>query len=454
VSVAVYDAAERQFKAWLSAFNSADRDTIAAYRDQAFAKDLPDWPPVDDEREFAEQTGGFELIKIEDNAPTKLTAIVKERGSDQFGRASFEVDAAAPHTVRKFSLKAIPTPEEFATPRLSEADALAALRTELDKRVAADQFSGAVVVAKFGKQIFAQAYGLADRDKKIANTIDTRFRIGSMNKMFTAVATLQLVQAGKLELDDTVGKHLPGYPNQDIANKVTIHHLLSHTGGTGDFFGPEFDKKRLELKTHDDYVKLYGERAPKFEPGTKWAYSNYGFLLLGAIIEKVTRKSYYDVVQANVYKRAGMKSTSSPPEDKPQKGRSVGYMRPTPKAPWKPNTDTLPARGTAAGGGDSTVLDLMSFGTAIVGRKLLDAKHTELLTSPKEGTPTDIPYGYGFTFAERGGVRCVGHGGGAPGMNGELLVCDSGYTIAVLANIDPPAASKVADFIIARLPVK
>jgi CubicO group peptidase (beta-lactamase class C family) len=233
--------------------------------------------------------------------------------------------------------------------------------------------------------------------------------------MFTAVATLQLVQRGALELDASVGTYLPAYANQGVATRVTLHHLLSHTGGTGDFFGPAFDEHRLELRTHDDYLALHGARELEFEPGSQWRYRNYGFLLLGAIIEKVTRKPYYDVVQANVYERAGMTKTSSPPEDVPMRGRSIGYTR-------------------ASKNG------------------LLDAAHTAMLTTPKPGTPADIAYGYGFSFAERAGVRCIGHGGGAPGMNGDLAICDNGYTVAVLANLDPPAAGVVADFILARLP--
>jgi D-alanyl-D-alanine carboxypeptidase len=121
-----------------------------------------------------------------------------------------------------------------------------------------------VLIAHKGKPVFAQAYGLADREHKIPNTLETRFRIGSMNKMFTAVAILQLAQQGKLGLDDPLGKYLTDYPNRDVATKVTIHHLLTHTGGTGDIFGPEFDTHRLELRTLQDYVKLYGNRGLNF----------------------------------------------------------------------------------------------------------------------------------------------------------------------------------------------
>ena len=153
--------------------------------------------------------------------------------------------------------------------RMTEADALKALSARADKLAGEDEFSGAVLVAKDDRVLFSHAYGLADRNRRIPNTIRTRFRIGSMNKMFTAVAILQLVEAGKVKLTAPLGTYLPDYPNRDVATKVTIHQLLTHTGGTGDIFGPDFDAHRNELRTLADYVKLYGKRGPEFEPGSQ-----------------------------------------------------------------------------------------------------------------------------------------------------------------------------------------
>ena len=163
-----------------------------------------------------------------------------------------------------------------------------------------------MLVAKDGRVLFSHAYGLADRKGRIPNTLRTRFRIGSMNKMFTAVAILQLVEAGKVKLTAPLGKYLPDYPNREVATKVTIHQLLTHTGGTGNISFPDFLAHRKELRTHADYVKRYGKRGLEFEPGSGWAYSSYGFLLLGVVIEKVTGQSYYDYVQQHVYAPAGM----------------------------------------------------------------------------------------------------------------------------------------------------
>ncbi len=440
--------AAHQCAAWLQAFNRGDRD---AYRD-FLQKNLPSrLATLEQGMQFRQQTGGFDLKKVESSTPTKLTALVQERNSDQFARLSVETDAAEPHRILNLDLQAIPRPAEFSLPHLSESELIAALRKELGADAAAGTFAGAVLVAKNGKPIFAEAYGLADREHKTPNTLGTRFRIGSMNKMFTAVSTLQLAQAGKLSLDAVLGKYLPDYPNKDVAAKVTIHQLLTHTGGTGDIFGPEFDAHRLELRTLEDYVKLYGNRAPEFDPGSRWKYSNYGFILLGAIIEKVSGQSYYDYVREHVYMPAGMTSSGSEPEDKPVADRSIGYTKMDgPEA--KPNTDTLPYRGTSAGGGYSTVEDLVKFASALQQNKLLNSHYTELLTTGKPGTP-DNTYAFGFGDHKINGTRCFGHGGGAPGMNGALEICPGpGSVVAVLANMDPPAATRISDFITNRLP--
>ena len=337
---------------------------------------------------------------------------------------------------------------------MSDADLATALAAKLDALSDSDQFSGAVLIAKDGKPIFTGAYGIADRARGVANELDTQFRNGSMNKMFTAVAVLTLVQAGKLSLEAPLGTYLTDYPNAKIASTVTIHHLLTHTGGTGDIFGPEFTAKRLELRTHDDYVKLFGAREPLFEAGSRWMYSNYGFVLLGAVIEHVSGESYYDYVREHVYEPAGMTSTGSAPEEERVAGRAVGYMRAQGAGEWQPNTDSLPYRGMAAGGGYTTVEDLLRFAAALENHTLLNAQYTELLSTGKVAAGAG-QYAYGFSDRVIDGARAVGHNGGAPGQNGDLTIFpNSGYVVAVLANLDPPAAQRVADFIANRLAIR
>jgi D-alanyl-D-alanine carboxypeptidase len=332
--------------------------------------------------------------------------------------------------------------------RLTQADALAALADHAAERARADEFAGAVLVAHHGKVLLEDAWGRADRKAGVANTPATRFRIGSMNKMFTAVATLQLVEAHKLALDDPIGEHLSGYPNKEVAARVTVRHLLTHTGGTGDIFGPEFDQHRRQLREHRDYLKLYGSRGLTQEPGSRFEYSNYGYLLLGALIEHVSGMSYYDYVDQHVFRPAGMRSTGSLPEAVDVPDRAVGYLRLSPTSAWEPNTYTLPWRGTAAGGGYSTVGDLLRFAQALGSGRLISKATLAEATRPHQQQ-----YGYGFDVQGQGLLRSYGHGGGAPGMNGELRVFpELGYVVVSLSNLDPPAASELVEFFTLRMP--
>jgi CubicO group peptidase (beta-lactamase class C family) len=438
-----------QFTAWLEAFNSGDRAQYRKFLESEFPTRVSG---LNQDMDFRANTGGFDFRKLEQASATRVSGLVQERDSDQFGRFTLEVEAAEPHHIVSLGIRAIPRPAAFPLPRLSESEAIAAVRALVEKNAAADRFSGTVLVAKNGKTLFSGAYGLADREKKVPNTLDTRFRIGSMNKMFTAVAVLQLVEAGKIKLTDPLGKYITDYPNKDIATKVTIHQLLTHTGGTGDIFGPQFDAHRKELRTLNDYVALYGKRGAQFEPGSRWRYSNYGMLLAGVVIERVSGQSYYDYVQEHVYKPAGMTSSGSLPEDEVVVNRSVGYMR-SESGGWTPNTDTLPYRGTSAGGGYSTVGDLERFANALLSHKLLNAASTELLITGKVDAGGG-KYAYGFEDQrDEDGNGYVGHGGGAPGMNGDLRIYPkSGYVVAVLANLDPPAAQRISEFLDPRLP--
>jgi D-alanyl-D-alanine carboxypeptidase len=351
----------------------------------------------------------------------------------------------------RVELVATPRPSsaiDLVLHRLTQADALAALAAHAAERAGADEFAGAVLVARHGKVLPNDAWGRADRKAGTANTPATRFRIGSMNKMFTAVATLQLVEAHKLALDDPIGQHLPGYSNKEVAAKVTVRHLLTHSGGTGDIFGPEFDQHRLQLREHRDYLKLYGWRGLSFEPGSRFEYSNYGFVLLGALIEHVSGMSYYDYVDDHVFRRAGMRSTGSLPEAVDVPNRAVGYMRTSPGGSWEPNTDTLPWRGTSAGGGYSTVGDLLRFAQALESGTLISKATLAQATRPRQQQ-----YGYGFGMQGQGRLGSYGHGGGAPGMNGELRILpELGYIVVSVSNLDPPAASELVEFFTLRMP--
>ena len=443
-------ASEQQFQKWLAAFNGGN---LAALQEFARQNRADETVHVADDSRFREMTGGFEFKKAEENSPTKFVALLKEKDSDTFARISLQVDAKEPHKITSFQLLGTTAPAEFRIHPMAERDAIAALRKVAQERSASDQFSGAIAVSKHGTVIFEQAYGMADRSRKIPNRLDTQFRMGSMNKMFTATAILQLDQSGKLKLTDTLGQYLKDYPNKETASKVTLQELLNHTGGTGDIFGPEFEKNRLALKTLQDYVNLYGQRSPEFEPGSKWEYSNYGFILLGIVVEKASGKDYYDYVRQHIFNPAGMTGTDSLPEEQEVPKRAVGYIRSDTNERWTPNTDTLPYRGTSAGGGYTTVIDMLKFADALGTSKLLDRKHIELLTVGHAQMPNGPKYAYGFMDNRASTPAWFGHGVGAPGMNGWLRIFpQSGYVVTVLSNFDPPAADQLTDYASNRLP--
>jgi CubicO group peptidase (beta-lactamase class C family) len=169
----------------------------------------------------------------------------------------------------------------------------------------------------------------------------------------------------------------------------------------------------------------------------------------------VTGQSYYDYVDAHIYGLAGMTSSGSLPEDQAVPNRSVGYTKEPGTTGWVPNTDTLPYRGTSAGGGYSTVEDLARFAQALMNYELLSADSTELLITRKVESGPGAGYAYGFEDRrDADGIGSVGHGGGAPGMNGDLRIYpEYGYVVVVLANLDPPAAQRISDHLDARLPM-
>ena len=444
--------AVEQLRRWLDVFNAADPERWRQFLSQ-FATPRPG-PYVPQNLALRRQVGGFELVRIDDASATRAVAIVKERESESIGaRLIVEVEAADPHRIVDVQIEpGVRLPVQIA--RLPDAALSPAIESELVRRSADGRFAGAVLVAKGGVPVHQSAWGLADREQNVPNRLDTRFRNGSMNKMFTAVAVMTLVQAGKVRLEEPIGTYLPAYPNGSVSRRVTVHHLLTHTGGTGDAFGPEFAANRDRIRQHQDYVDRFAAQPLLFDPGTRWAYSNYGFILLGALIEKVSGRSYYEYVRDHVYVPSGMRDTGSEPEGTAVPRLSVGYMRPPGSPASMANTPTLPYRGTAAGGGYTTVGDLMRFADALMSHTLLSAEATRLLTTGKvEGAGGR--YAYGFIEHVSNGVRSVGHGGNAPGMDGSLEIFpESGYVVAVLANTDPPAAQRVSEFVVNRVPAR
>ncbi len=439
--------AGKMLSIWLDVFNRGDR----AEMKQLYEKYNPERvASLDGAVDFRKGTGGFTIYSIGKSEPNEIEAVIREReGTGNYAKLSMKVTDGDPAQIKALGIRVMPPPPGAPVmARLKQDETIAGWKAHIAKQAASDDFSGVYLWGKNGKTFASGAIGMADRESKTPVTLDTKFRIGSMNKMFTSIATLQLVEKEKFALDAPILRYLPDYPNKDLATKVTIRHLLTHTGGTGDIFTDEFEQHRLELRTLQDYVKLFGPRGLAFEPGAKFAYSNYGFILLGALIEKVSGQSYYDYVQEHIFKPAGMTSTASLPESDTVTARSSGYRKEDGK--WVSNKPTLPWRGTSAGGGYSTAGDLFKFAQALTEGKLLGKT---LLAEATKSQQKESGYGFGFSTSDRDGMREFGHGGGAPGMNGELKVYPgSGQVVVVLSNLDPPAAQRVTEWLTARMP--
>jgi D-alanyl-D-alanine carboxypeptidase len=304
---------------------------------------------------------------------------------------------------------------------ISQTELVRRLTTSLDSLSKAGQFSGVAMVAKNGMPIFQRAYGMADRERRVANNPETAFNLGSINKIFTQIAILQLRAAAKLDLDSTLATYWPDYPNKEVARKITIRQLLRHTSGIGgNIFDPPAGGKRNDIRTLRDYLPLFVNQPLAFEPGTRNAYSNAGYVVLGLLVERLSGDDYYTYVREHIFKSAGMTRTGSFAVDSLPPNTAIGYTRGDEDAPLstplRPNSRDLPGRGSAAGGGYSTAQDLVKFVQALRENRI----------------PNGVPAGLGIAGGS-GGMNAVVEGG-LPG----------GYDLIVLANLDPPAAERVA----------
>jgi D-alanyl-D-alanine carboxypeptidase len=432
------------FKQWLDAFNSGDSGRITAFW-QKYGRSGADDRVAGDLR-LRTMTGGMTIYRVVEDTDTHLVALMKEnRGT--YSESTMDLASVNPPVVAGMMGHPVPPPESSGNPAASDDQLADRVQEHVAQMTGPDAFSGAILVAHNGKTVLERAWGMADETNHVRNAADTQFCIGSMNKMFTAVAILQLVGQGKLAVDKPIATYWPDYPNRELALRVTIRELLNHTGGTGDIFTPEYEAHRQETRTLADYVKLFGSRPVAFEPGSRMEYSNYGFILLGRIVELVSGEPYQKYVREHIYLPAGMLHTDSRPEADHVKGRAIGYTRgPNGLAP---NTDTMPWSGTSAGGGYSTARDLLLFAEALQSGKLLSP---ELLREVTQGSPKRPDYGMGFYVLPNGGY---GHGGGAPGINGELhILPQSGYVLVALVNRDPRMATNMVDFTTSILPIR
>jgi CubicO group peptidase (beta-lactamase class C family) len=437
--------AAKTFAAFFKAINSGNLETM-----RQFHKDRNDTEEnADMDLQLYQGSGGLKFHSVTKASDYDLTALVQAKKDGRWLNLSIQIQPSPPYAIDRLNVDpASPPSGEASTAKanpttpakpLSEAEMVQEAESFLDRLGAEDKLSGAVIVAKDGKAILKKSYGLAEKTAKTPNRIDTKFNLGSMNKMFTSVAIAQLAEKGKLAFDDKVGKYLSDYPNKDVREKVTIHHLLTHTSGLGSYWNKKFDERRAGIKSVADYLALFADEPLQFEPGERFEYSNSGFIVLGAIIEKVSGQNYYDYVREHIYKPAGMTNTDAYEMTEKTPNLAMGYAGVGGEAGRKENSDSRPNRGGPAGGGYSTAEDLLKFSLALRDHKLLGAKSTELVTRGKVSMGGSMKYAYGFGEGSINGKRSFGHNGGAPGIASSLsMFPETGYTVIVMTNYDPP----------------
>jgi len=424
--------ATMRLQEYIQAFNSGSPEEMRKFLQSHYAESALRETPVEERvGRYAAVKSRLQSILLEKIAaeqPLRTFALALAGNGEKF-LLRVTVEKNPPHKLRSLFFEPLQDPNDLVIPdpKADEKQLLAAVRDYLQGQAGADQFSGVALIAQDARVLFHQAFGQADREKKIPNRKDTKFNLGSINKNFTRVAIYQLENQGKLSLDDPIKKFLPDYPNRQAAEKVTIRQLLQMTSGIGDFFGRRYEATpKDKIKTLQDYLPLFADLPLEFEPGTSNRYSNGGYIILGIIIEKVVGTDYYTYVRHNIFQPHGMSDTDSYPRDAGTPNLAKGYTREG-RSEGAPvlNLASLPGRGSSAGGGYSTADNLLKYVLALKAGKIF---------------LPDIVQGLGIA-------------GGAPGINSAIeWDPGSGYIVIVLSNFDPPTAGKAAKRILSWLP--
>lgn len=442
----------RRVAEYVSAFNSGDEKAMVAFWTANFTPESLKERPVEARLQFYRRMRSdmktIALSAVEESTPTAIALRMKTE-SGGFFQFRFEAEANPPHRLASMRVESVEPQTTGAKapaepPKASDAEAAAATDEFLRDLASRDEFSGVVLLARNNAAFLEKAYGLADRDFRVPVNSDTKFNLGSINKIFTKTAIAQLAAAGKLSLTETIRRHLPGY-GAPYAGRVTVQQLLDFSSGMGDIFGAKFDATPKEkLRTLADYLPLFEGEPLKFQPGTRHEYSNAGYIVLGLIIEAVSGQDYYGYVRDHIFRPAGMADTDSYLADEIVPNRAVSYTKEGGR--WRSAVFEHPARGSSAGGGYSTARDLMKFAAALKAGKLVPPAYASWILSRGTAAPKTAP--------PSGRVSgSLGIAGGSPGVNAALEIdADRGYTVVVLCNADPPCAERALRKIRALLP--
>lgn len=428
-------SAEQRARAYIEALNSNKRTEWRKFIGENYTKTALERIPMEGRlgsfSRIYDETRGLSIQGVSQTRPNEVSVSVKSNLTGQFFDLIVQVEEQSPFQLNSMGLRTQPLKDK----KLSEKEIVEELDNHLKKLATADIFSGAVLLARGNNVLYEKAFGEANKDFKALNNVNTKFNLGSMNKMFTSVAIAQLVEAGKLSFDDSLSKFMPDFPDKVSAQKIKIKHLLSHTSGLGNYFNQAFiDGSRARFRTVDDFLELAKDEKMMFEPGTRWQYSNTGMLILGKVIEKVSGQNYFDYIRENIYQKAGMLNSDSYDLDNVNPNLAIGYEKTYAEQgiTFSNNIFIHVIRGGPAGGGYSTVGDLLKFAKALQDGKLISKDLFKTMTIAK--TELSSPnYGYGFFV--NANPSSTGHSGGFVGISSELIIfTNSDYIAVVLSN--------------------
>jgi CubicO group peptidase (beta-lactamase class C family) len=447
-----------RIQALIEVLNSENPDGVRAFLNKDCTEKFRTAFPVEDHIStllgFQRQTGGIDFYGIRNYTPERsgqTVVIVRDRDLGGFWGLVLHFGKAPASLIDGIMLSPARPPleiNEAARPALTETEALAEIQALVDRLAARGWLSGTVLVAKGPDVLLTKAAGEASKAFHVPNNIDTKFNLGSMNKMFTATAAAQLIEQGRLSFDDPISKYLDEtWLPRDVTDRITVRQLMTHTSGLGSYFNQTFLRSsRALFRKLDDYKPLIKDDRPAFTPGAKFQYSNTGMFLVGVIIEKVTGEDYFDHIRETISEPAGMTNTDCYEMDRPVENLAIGYSSDLGSPyKWQNNLYKHVIKGGPAGGGFSTVKDLHKFALALLSGKLVSKATLETMWTDFVGAG----YGYGFTVSHGPAGKVVGHSGGFDGINSQLdIYVNRGYVVAVMSNYDngaSPLASKIRE---------
>ncbi|HEX6637628.1 MAG TPA: serine hydrolase domain-containing protein [Steroidobacteraceae bacterium] len=442
-----------QLERVLAAFNSGDRDTFDRYRQENVSPYWTHAPTGEMAVGWFKKTGVHRVLTVQDLSPNYLVALLRNEDSDELFQLGVEVEREQPHRLMYLTLNyASNVPEEYWPRRLSDEEVTLALRGLLERREPAGKFSGAVLVRHGDETLFRGGVGFANREAATRNTADTRFRIGRLTDMFTAVAILRLAQDGRLGVDDSLGSLLPELEDDDVG-KISLGRLLSNSAGTEDIEHLGWNSDRRRRRSLSELVDEFGDANLLWKTGKHFRYSSLGYVLLAAVVERASGRSYGDYIREVILQPAGMTATDF---DGDQGGgaRAKPYQRPAGTAEWLPMSDPLCCRGAPSSDAYSTVDDIARFLVALDRRRLLDDAHTRTMLAQHAYMWGRTHHGYGLaTEAYDDGSQWITHEDGVEGQNSGLMFRPAtGHLVIALGNFDAPTAIQVVRFVGARFP--